>query len=41
MDVEEVKKIAKIDELYKMIADAQEKVFGPVVEKTLKKNKND
>lgn len=29
MDVEDVKKIAKIDELFKMIADAQEKVFAP------------
>lgn len=38
MDVEDVKKIAKIDELYKMIADTQEKVFGPIVEKSLKKN---
>ena len=41
MDIEDVKKITKIDELYKMIADDQEKAFGPIVEKSLKKNKND
>ena len=39
MDIEDVKKITKIDELYKMIADAQEKAFGPIVEKSLKKYK--
>jgi len=38
MDVEDVKKIAKIDELFKMISDAQEKAFGPIVEKALKKD---
>ena len=38
MDVEDVKKIAKIDELYKMIAEAQEKAFGSIVKQTLKKD---
>lgn len=37
MDVEDVKKIAKIDELFKMIADAQEKVFAPCYREGAKK----
>lgn len=38
MDVDDVKKIAKIDELFNKISEAQEKTFGPIVKKALKKD---
>ena len=37
MDVDDVKKIAKIDELFNKISEAQEKTFGPIVKKAQKK----
>lgn len=31
MDIEDAKKIAKIDELFNLISEAQEKAFGPII----------
>lgn len=38
MDIEDVKKVAKINELFDMISDAQDKAFGNIVKKALKKD---
>ncbi|MCQ2583427.1 MAG: hypothetical protein MJ160_05935 [Treponema sp.] len=38
MDIEDVKKISIINELFDMISDAQEKSFGDIVKKALKKD---
>ena len=38
MDIEDVKKVAKINELFDMISDAQDKAFGDIVKKALKKD---
>ena len=37
MDIDDVKKIAKIDELFNKISEAQEKTFGPIVKEAQKK----
>lgn len=36
--VENVEMLTKINELYKMIEDAQNKAFGPILDKALKKD---
>ena len=38
MDIEDVKKVAKINELFDMVSDAQDKAFGDIVKKALKKD---
>ena len=38
MDIEDVKKVAKINELFDMISDAQDKAFGDIAKKALKKD---
>lgn len=38
MDIEDAKKIAKIDELFNLISTAQEKAFGPILKDALKKD---
>lgn len=38
MDIEDAKKIAKIDELFNLISTAQEKAFGPILKAALKKD---
>lgn len=38
MDIEDAKKIAKIDELFNLISEAQEKAFGPILKDALKKD---
>ena len=38
MDIEDVKKVAKINELFDMISDATDKIFGPIVKNALKKD---
>lgn len=38
MPVENVEMATKINELYKMISEAQEKAFGPIIEESLKKD---
>lgn len=38
MPVENIEMATKINELYKMISDAQEKTFGSIVENALKKD---
>ncbi|MDY4986154.1 MAG: hypothetical protein SO112_09085 [Treponema sp.] len=37
-DIEDVKKVAKINELFDMISDATDKIFGPIVKNALKKD---
>lgn len=38
MDIEDVKNVAKINELFDMISDAQDKAFSDIVKKALKKD---
>jgi len=38
MDIEDVKKVAKINELFDMISDTRDKTFGDIVKKVLKKD---
>ena len=38
MPVENIEMATKINELYKMIEDAQNKAFGPILDKALKKD---
>ena len=41
IDIEDVKIVKEIEDLYQKLAGAQEKLFGPIVEKSLKKNIKD
>ncbi|MBE6354496.1 hypothetical protein [Treponema sp.] len=41
LDIEDVKIIKEIEDLYQKLAETQEKLFGPIVENALKKDKKD
>ena len=41
IDIENVKIVREIEDLYQKLAGAQEKLFGPIVEKSLKNNIKD
>ena len=41
LDIEDVKIIKEIEDLYQKLAETQEKLFGPFVENDLKKDKKD
>lgn len=41
LDIEDVKIIKEIEDLYQKLAETQEKLFRPIVENALKKNKKD
>lgn len=38
LNIEDVKIVKAIEDLYQKLAETQEKLFGPIVEKSLKKN---